>query len=199
MSDAPTITTETKPVDDCIGFDITDTLQDYASYNTVFQLNGNFLTVNFKKINNATVYEFTFFHCYPVDDVNAFSIFTKQLQNIYKILNKQESKTETDELEPLEFSTLDEIFKKYVNNKTIFTDDLYYFKNTLKKGFEFDIDKHGLYLPSIQGGENDKSKKLDEYIVLYNILIKSNKWFGNLTSNQGLTGSEARYKHSLIF
>ena len=41
MSDAPTITTETKPVDDdCNGFDITDTLQDYASYNTVFQLNG---------------------------------------------------------------------------------------------------------------------------------------------------------------
>ena len=116
-----------------------------------------------------------------------------------KILNKQESKTETDELEPLEFSTLDEIFKKYVNNKTIFSGDLDYFKNTLKKGFEFDIDKHGLYLASIQGNEMDKSKYLDKYINLYKKLIESRNWFGNLTSNQGLPGSEARYKHSLIF
>jgi hypothetical protein len=45
-------------------------------------MEGVFLTINFQRINIATPYEFTFFHCYPVDDENAFSIFKEQLQNM---------------------------------------------------------------------------------------------------------------------
>lgn len=61
------------------------------------------------------------------------------------------------------------------------------------------IHPMGMYLASIQGREHDKSEKLNEYIDLYKILIKSNKWFGVLIKLKGLSGSQARYKHSLIF
>lgn len=183
MSDVPT--TNINIYHNDYGINLFIKFENSPLYQMIFKLQVQYFEITFIKFDKETgelLYKFMFYH--PNGDEN--EVFLK---------NQLSQLGETDNPN---LSSIINIFEENDPNNPdyILKNDVDYFKYALLQVY---IDPMGLYLASIQGSENEKSKKLNEYEDLCKNLINSNKWFGVLIELKGLTGSEARYKHSLIF